>query len=237
MANGIKRTFIYKIFLSFLELRRLKLTSKFFNNVRKMKDNGISFTVEVTPSDDYIPYIEEIKDECMKEIGALPHITVCRIENGEVPLMSKLSKEEFINTWSTFDSELFNFKIRIFGEKRKEFCYAGAWSYTLQLVDGTLRQCYRGRKIQNIFEDLNKPIKEIPVGCNCLDAHCWNGHAFLAFGDIPEMKTPTFEKERNRVTEDGNWVTQKMANFMSTKLNESNNVLNDKEKKCVNKKK
>ena len=50
------------------------------------------------------------------------------------------------------------------------------------------------------------------------------------------MKTPTFEKERNRVTEEGNWVTQKMANFMSTKLNESNNVLNDKEKKSVNKK-
>lgn len=66
----------------YLELKRLKLTSKFFDNVRKMKENGISFTVEVTPSDEYIPYIEEIKEECMGEIGALPHITVCRIENG-----------------------------------------------------------------------------------------------------------------------------------------------------------
>ena len=89
----LKEHLFIKFSYHFLELRRLKLTSKFFNNVRKMKDNGISFTVEVTPSDDYIPYIEEIKDECMKEIGALPHITVCRIENGEVPLMSKLSKD------------------------------------------------------------------------------------------------------------------------------------------------
>ena len=234
--DELKEHLFIKFSYHFLELKRLKLTSKFFDNVRKMKENGISFTVEVTPSDEYIPYIEEMKEECMREIGALPHITVCRIENGNVPLMSKLPKEEFIRTWENFDSELFNFKIDIFGEERKEFCYAGAWSYTLQLVDGTLRQCYRGRKLQNIFEDINAPIKEIPIGCNCLDAHCWNGHAFLAFGDIPEMKTPTFEKERNRKTENGDWVTKKMADFMSTKLSESNKTLNDKQKKKFNKK-
>lgn len=232
----LKNHLFIKFSYHFLELKRLKLTDTFFNNVNKMKDSGISFTVEITPSDEYIPYISEIKEKSLKEIGALPHITVCRIENGNVPLMSKLSKEEFINTWKDFDSELFNFKIKIFGEKRKEFCYAGAWSYTLQLVDGTLRQCYRGRKLQNIYKDLNSDIKEVPIGCHCPDAHCWNGHAFLAFGDIPEMQTPTFEKERNRKTDDGDWVINEMAEFMSSKLIESNSELNEDKKKKYNKK-
>jgi len=104
------------------------------------------------------------------------------------------------------------------------------------LVDGTLRQCYRGRKLQNIYEDVNSEIKELPVGCNCPDAHCWNGHAFLAFGDIPEMQTPTFEEERNRKTDNGNWVTNEMAEFMSSKLIESNSELNEDKKKKYNKK-
>ena len=220
----------------FLELKRLKLTEVFFNNVKLMKQSGISFTVEITPSDEYIPYINEMKETCLKETGALPHITVCRIENGDVPLMSKLNKEEFIKKWSEFDSQLFNFKNEIFGQKRKEFCYAGAWSYTLQLVDGTLRQCYRGRELQNIYKDLEAPIKEEPIGCNCPDAHCWNGHAFLAFGDIPEMNTPTFEEERNRKTESGDWGTEKLAYFMSSKLNESNEEIDDKQKQKYNRK-
>ena len=50
------------------------------------------------------------------------------------------------------------------------------------------------------------------------------------------MKTPTFEKERNRKTENGDWVTKKMADFMSTKLSESNNTLDDKQQKKFNKK-
>ena len=232
----LKSHLFIKFSYHFLELKRLKLTEVFFNNVKKMKNSGISFTVEDTPSDEYIPNIEDIKKECLDATGALPHITVCRIENGNVPIMSNLSKEEFIKTWSQFESELFNFKIKIFGESRKEFCYAGAWSYTLQLVDGTLRQCYRGKKLQNIFKNINEPIKEIPVGCNCPDAHCWNGHAFLAFGDIPEMNAPTFEKERNRNTEYGEWLSKDMKLFMSTKLNESNSEYNEKEKERYNKK-
>jgi len=229
-----------KLFIKFsyhyLELKRLNLLDVFFENVNRMKEAGISYTVEVTPSDEYIPYIEEIKQTCLEKVGALPHITVCRIENGNVPLMSKLEKEEFKKVWGSFNSELFDFKIKIFGEKRKEFCYAGAWSYSLSFLTGELKQCYRGKVLQNIFKNVDEDIKEIPVGCHCVDAHCWNGHAFLAFGAIPGMETPTFEQERNRITENGPWVTQEMANFMSTKLYESNNQYGEDDKKKYNKK-
>ena len=230
-----KRLFI-KFSYHYLELKRLNLLNVFFSNVKKMHDSNISYTVEVTPSDEYIPYIEEIKESCLKNTGALPHVTVCRIENGDVPLMSKLTKDDFIKTWSSFKSDLFDFKIKIFGEKRKEFCYAGAWSYSLSLLTGELKQCYRGKVLQNIFENIDSKIEEIPIGCNCVDAHCWNGHAFLAFGDIPELKAPTFEEERNRQTTNGPWITEQMASFMSTKLYNSNKQLSDEEKQKFNKK-
>ena len=232
----LKERLFIKFSYHYLELKRLKLLSVFFNNVNKMKDAGISFTVEVTPADEYIPYIDEIKQTCMDNVGALPHITVCRIENGEVPLMSKLDKDEFVKIWSGFNSELFDFKIKIFGEKRNEFCYAGAWSYSLSLLTGELKQCYRGKVLQNIFTNLDSDIVESPIGCYCVDPHCWNGHAFLAFGDIPELETPTFEQERNRNTDNGPWITEKMAKFMSSKLYESNEILNEKEKKRFNNK-
>lgn len=230
-----ERLFI-KFSLHYLELKKLKLVDAFFENVKKMHENGISYTVELTPSDIYIPYIDEIKEVCLERIGAYPHITVCREENGKVPIMSKLSREVYIKTWSTFNSELFNFKMEIFNVKRKEFCYAGAWSYSLSLLTGDLQQCYRGKTLQNIFEDTESPIKEEPIGCHCIDAHCWNGHAFLAFGDIVELETPTFESERNRKTKNGPWITSKMSHFMKTKLFDSNRVLTAEEKKKYNSK-
>lgn len=230
-----KRLFI-KFSYHYLELKKLKLIDVFFNNVKLMKDNGISFTIEITPSDEYIPYIEELKEVCLEKCGAIPHVTVCRIENGEVPLMTKLAKEDFIEKWSKFESALFDFKIKIFGEKRNEFCYAGAWTYTLDLVTGKLNQCYRGKYLQNIYKDMNKKIIECPIGCNCVDSHCWNGHAFLGFGAIPELEAPTFKEERNRITANGDWITQDMANFMKSKLSESNKILSEKEKEKFNKK-
>ena len=233
--NQRDRLFI-KFSYHYLELKRLNMLDIFFENVNKMKKAGISYTIELTPYDEYIPYIEEIKETCKQNVGAIPHVTVCRNESGKVPIMSSLSKEDYEKTWSQFDSKLFDYKMEIFNVKRKEFCYAGSWSYVLNLVDGELRQCYRGKVLQNIFDDIDSPIKEEPIGCNCIDAHCWNGHAFLAFGVIPTLKTPTFAEERNRNTEDGPWVTEKMNNFMETKLYNSNKEYSDEEKKVFNKK-
>lgn len=232
----LKNHLFIKFSFHYLELKKLNLIEKYFNNVELMKENGISYTIELTPSDIYIPYIQEIKDICLEKVGALPHLTVCRKENGNVPIMSKLNKEEYIETWKSFESDLFDFKMSIFGIKRKEFCYAGSWSYVLNLVDGNLRQCYRGKVLQNIFKNTNEPIKEEPIGCNCQDAHCWNGHAFLTFGDIPELKTPTFEKVRNKKTSKGDWITKQMAEFMSTKLYDNNRQLTEEEKYKYNKK-
>lgn len=235
-SKELKDRLFIKFSYHFLELKKYKMTDRFFDNVKLMKDNGISFTVELTPSDEYIPYIEDIKQECLNKVGALPHITVCRIENGNVPLMSKLPIDKFKETWGQFDSQLFEFKSKIFGQKRNEFCYAGKWTYVLELVSGNLKQCYRGKTLQNIYKNCSDPIVEEPIGCNCIDPHCWNGHAFLAFGAIPELESPTFAEERNRKTNDGEWLSTSMKNFMSTKLKDSNEQLDESSKKKFNSK-
>ena len=52
----------------------------FFDNVLLMKNSGVSFMVELTPGDSYIPYIDEMVELCETKIGAKPQITVCRYE-------------------------------------------------------------------------------------------------------------------------------------------------------------
>ena len=226
-----------KFSFHYLELKKYKLMDKFFENVEKMENAGISYTIELTPGDIYIPYIDEIKKICIEKAGALPHVTVARVENKEIPIMTKLSKEDYVKTWSQFNSKMFDFKIKEFGIKRKEFCYAGKWSYILDLETGDLRQCYRGRILQNIFKDINSSIKEEPIGCNCPEPHCFNSHAFLAFGVIPELKTISFADQRNRTSsiDNNEWLCPKMKEIMSQKLYNNNKQLSKKEQTRISK--
>ena len=53
---------IFKFSFHYLELIRLNLLDTFFENVILMKNSGASITVEITPSDELEPYIDEIKE-------------------------------------------------------------------------------------------------------------------------------------------------------------------------------
>lgn len=231
-----KRLF-FKFSFHYLELIRLNLLDKFFANVTLMKDAGASFTIEITPNDELEPYIDEIKKVTLERIGALPHITIGRKDSEEIPILTEHEFSDYKQIWSQFDSEMFDFKEKIFGQKRNEFCYAGEWSIYLNLVTGEYTQCYCGKRLGNIYEDINKPIKFLAIGCNCALPHCYNGHAFLTFGNIPELDTPTYDKLRNRVCSNGTeWLDSDMKKFMQTKLIESNKIYSEKEQKKINKK-
>lgn len=227
----------FKFSFHYQELVRLKMLDRYFENVKMMQEAGASFTIEITPSDELEPYIDEIKNVMMEKMGALPHITIGRKDSDDIPPLTNHEFKDYLDIWKQFDSDLMDFKKDIFGKKRNEFCYAGEWSCYLNLVTGDLRQCYCGIKLDNIYKDINKPIKFLPIGCNCTQPHCYNGHAFLSFGDIPEMKTPTYDKLRNRVQSNGiEWLQPEMKAFMQSKLVESNKEYNEEEKKKINKK-
>lgn len=221
----LSRLFI-KFSLQYLELKRLHLFDTYVNNVNKMKKSRVSYTIEITPNDELIPYIDEVKKFSLENFGALPHITVARNNRyRNLPILTNLSKDEYKKVWSQFNSKMFNYKIKCFNVKRKEFCYAGDWTAFLMIGTGELKQCYLGKTInENIYENLDKPINfNMPVGYKCPEAHCFNSHAWLAFGDIPEHNAPTYAEIRNRVCKDGTeWLQPKVKQFFSSKLKESN---------------
>ena len=205
---------------------------KFFDNIRMVRRAGCSFSVEMTPSDELIPHIADIKEKMMSELGALCHVTVPREGNsGKIPLMSKFSLEEYAEIWKDFDSELFRFKLSTWDVKRCEFCYAGAWSGLLNLGDGEMYSCYGSRIHENIFKNLDKPIKFTAVGKHCNQPHCYNGHSFLTFGLIPELghEVPSYAMMRDRVDREGHWLNQEMRETMSQKLYKNNNLYCPKE--------
>lgn len=235
-AELTKRLF-FKFSYHYTELKKRNLLDRFFANIKKVRDVGCSFTLEATPSDEWIPYIDEMKQAAIDNVGAVCHITIARDERDpeKLPILTSLSREEYEKTWHSFESALFNYKLTIFEQKRREFCYAGDWSFYLNLATGKMTQCYCSFISQNIFEDINKPIKFYPIGNNCKQHHCYNGHAFLALGDIPCLQSPTYTELRNRICNDGSeWLKPEMKHFMSTKLWQSNKEYSPLKKMATN---
>ncbi|WP_251619747.1 radical SAM protein [Odoribacter lunatus] len=233
------RRLFFKFSYHYLELKQKNLLEKFFKNIQKVRDAGCSFTLEVTPSDELIPFIDEMNQKAVEELGAIPHVTVARDERDpeKLPILTEMSKEEYKEVWGKFHSALFDYKMELFEVRRTEFCYAGEWSFYLNLGTGMMSQCYKSLKEQNIFEHPEQPIVFCPIGNNCLEHHCYNGHVWIALGDIPELLAPTYAELRNRVCEDGSeWINPEMKSFMGSKLFESNKSYTSEEKAVVNKK-
>lgn len=224
---------VFKFSFQYLELKERQLMDVFFNNIRKVYQAGCSFTLELTPCDEFIPYIEEIKAECIKQMGALCHITVARDERTNTfPILTQYSIEEYKKIWSTFDSPLLDFKLSVWGQKRKEYCYCGDWSFNLNLGTGEIGQCYWTWTKYNIYKDLSKPIPFHVIGTLCRESHCHNAHSFLTLGVIPELQTPCYAVLRNRTTLDGvEWLRPEMKEFLSCKLEANNELYQDNRKR------
>lgn len=214
----------FKFSFHYLELKRLEKIDVFFDNISLVKKAGCSFTVECMPNDELIPHIEDVKKLCRERLGALCQLTVGRNDlQKDRRILTNLSEEEYREIWGTFESDMFNFKMDIFYTKRKEFCYAGDWSLYVNLGNGDAKQCYGQLVNQNIFKDITKPIKFSAVGKYCREPHCYNGHAFLTLGVIPELDTPTYENIRNRKCQDeSQWFSSCGKEFFSSKLKDSN---------------
>lgn len=214
----------FKFSYHYLEFKRRGLLHTFFDNVKKVRAAGCSFSVELTPSDEMIPHIDDAMSLCREQVGAVCHVTVARNEaDPSLPILTNLSKEDYMATWGKFKSNLFDYKMSVFGVKRREFCYAGEWSAFLNILTGDLAQCYKGRMLQNIYKDVNQPITFLPVGAHCAEEHCYNAHAYLTLGVIPTLQAPPYASLRNRLCADGSeWLTPAMKEFLSRRLGDFN---------------
>ncbi|MDD3149322.1 MAG: radical SAM protein [Candidatus Gastranaerophilales bacterium] len=228
---------MFKFSFQYLELKRKKMFDKFFDNIEKIKKAGCSFSLEITPNDELIPELEELKEMCLSRVGALCHVTVARDSTKEnLPILTKYSKSKYKKIWSQFDSIMFEYKLSVFNKKRREFCYAGDWTGFLNIGTGYFKQCYKGKTLQNIFENIDEPIKFCAIGNNCPEEHCYNAHVWLTYGNIPKHKSPTYAEMRDRVcTNNETWLKPNVEKFMRSKLIESNKEYSLKEKRRANK--
>lgn len=220
----------------YLELKRLNKMEDFFNNIKKCRENGISFVLQINLCDEYMPYIDDIKKICKDEVGAYPQVAATRKEEKKlqnIELLTEKTEEEYYKEGEKFESPLFEFTMKNFNVKRKEFCYAGDWSFTLNLQTGRLSKCYAMPLAQNIFKDINKPIKFEAIGNNCQSRYCFNSSHFMSLGVIPELDTPTYGELRNR--KEANWyASQEIIEGFNSKLNESNQEYSKAKKIRVN---
>jgi hypothetical protein len=216
----------------YLELKRLGMLEKFFDNVNRAKNAGVSFFIQIAVCDAYAPYIKEIKEICKDSVGAFPQAHVARRnEDNEYSFFGAMSKDEYIKCGTDFESPLFDFTLLNFMKKRREFCYAGDWSCTLDLGTGVLSKCY-SRPIQNIFDDIAAPIAFEAIGNNCVSPYCVNSSHFMSLGVIPQIETPSYAKLRDRPSAD--WYTPRMRSFLDGRLFESNNEYTFAKKMTIN---
>lgn len=217
----------FKCSFHYLELKRKNWLDRFAKNVNKIWDAGASANIEITPSDELIPYIEEIKAYSLKHFGALPHLTIARNDRTKrIEYLTRLTLNEYDRIWGQFDSDFWKFKKSIFGKKQQHFCYAGLWSLYIDITTGKYRSCYFGKDSENSIYDLTSHFPSVPIG-RCQIAHCYNGHALLTLGLIPNLKTPGYGDIRDRKTLIGKyWLQPELKDFFNSKLYLSNKQLN-----------
>lgn len=226
-----------KFSFHYLELTKRNLLEKFWGNVQKIRDTKCSFSVELTVNDESIPYIPDIQQNCMENIGALCHVIESRNNNTEgFCRLTKLPEQEHAAAWAQFQSSLFDFQQKIWGQKRREFCYAGDWVTNFYLETGDVYTCFAdGQKIGNFYEDVENPFPFVAVGENCPWAHCYAAHVLLTSGAIPNFLAPTYGEVRGRTCADGSaWLKPSFQSFFGSKFIESNQEYSPEKKLYTN---
>lgn len=213
----------FKCSFHYLELKKINKLEIFAENVKRIWEAGASANIEITPSDELIPYIDEVKEFSLKHFGALPHITIARDDRTEdINYLTQLSIKDYDKVWGSFESDFWKFKKKIFGIHPKGFCHAGKWSLYVDLTTGESTQCYCGKSMGNIFSNPNSPIPEEPIGI-CPISHCYNGHMFLTLGLIPGHNDTHYGDIRDRIREDGShWLQPELKQFFNCKVEETN---------------
>ena len=152
----------FKCSLHYLAFEKKGLLKRFADNVSAAWVAGASCNVEITPSDELVPRIPDVKEYFMENFGALAHLTIVRNDAmSGIDRLTELPCDKYLSASNQFDSPFFDFMNTIFGVKQTGFCQAGAWMYHATMNTGDARQCYKGRKIGNVFENPDGLISDL----------------------------------------------------------------------------
>ena len=213
----------------YFELQRLNLFDIFFENIRRFHKAGGSFTVFLVGSDIYLPVLDDLKERCVKNLGALPHVDYERDETkgdgGTLTVRSETEFLEYKKIWNSFDSEFMRFREKVDGKIRGN-CNAGNWVVHLDLMTGRMSRCPVGQYVGNIYDDICSDIPFDQKPHECPYNFCVCAPVFFAFGMKEDLRdAPTFYELWNRTTLDGvNWIQDEMRGFLNGRLYESHKL-------------
>lgn len=222
MQEEYRHRLFFKASFHYRELKRKNLLKTYARNILFMKEHQIAFSIEVVSNDYVLEEIEELKAFCMRNFDALPHVLAGRDEtekNAFPKYKTKLSEDEFRNVWSGFGSDLFEYQDTDYSlSHNAEFCYAGVYTGSLDLGTGNFSPCPGGRAITNFFEDIEKPIRFVPMA-ECPFPYCFCGFFLHVLAGVsreeyyPKVK---FYQFRDRECSDGTtWLTPSIREVFS----------------------
>lgn len=153
---------IVKCSLHYVELKRLNKVESYFANIRRIIAAGASSYPFLVICDEYMPVLDEICEVCMREIGELPPCTPCVtadkpedfLNGGGGATTSPACTPEFVTSMNEkMKSRLFEEAVRFLNvDVRDIFCYAGKWSFVVEMKSGLLSKCHNVRAEANFLK-------------------------------------------------------------------------------------
>jgi hypothetical protein len=208
---------IFKLSFHYLELRNRNLLDKFVENVQCIDQSEASYTIELMPHDELIPYISDIQTFSLEHFGAYPQLTIGRDDGNNHKLLTRYTYDEYYKIWKVFDSEMFETRMKFYMFKGKG-CNAGTDAFFIDAYTGNIARCIFNEKIDNIYRRDNQ-LEFKPVGDSCPMEYCYNCHVYATLGLMEKCNAPTYLTIRDRVKSDGtHWIKENMRRFLDTKL-------------------
>lgn len=202
----MKKRLLVQFSCHYLELKRQNMLDVYFKNVNLVRNGGVSVSLTMPGSDEYIPYKSEIKKCFLDKAGVLPVISAIRSEArpGEgFPLGSKLSWKEYYSVWEEFSSRSLEMRNNTLG-KFTEQCYSGINSGWINLQTGELRSCCPGQRVDNIYNDIKQKINFWEEPHCCEDGYCSHNGMFLSGRLSQNVQLPTWYEMFSKEDKNGN---------------------------------
>lgn len=178
----------------YTEMKRKNILEEYLNNVKTMKENGFTVYIHLTLADEYIPYLNEIKELCIEKTGIVPQLGIVRDESDRTKeeVLTKESMERYFKLAEPFHSPYFELSRRLYEDQCvTKYCYAGELGVLLDFSTGYMKQCLCNNVGYNVFEHIDRPVSFSRVGLGCEAPWCYNP-ALQIFGLIPGQDYPYF---------------------------------------------
>lgn len=217
-AGQYQKHIIFKLSFHYLQLSEKNLLSRFVESVRLIEESEASYTIEIMPHDELIPYIPEVLAFSKEHFGAYPQLTIGRNELDKTKLLTNQSFREYIETWKPFESEMFDMRMNLYMTKGKN-CGAGPLGFFVDMYSGKVQHCVYYENLGNLYIDGLENIDLNRVGDTCPLEYCYNCHVYATLGILPKTGVPTYMEIRDRVKDDGtHWIKDDMRRFLDIKL-------------------